>query len=439
MRKLLIKTSICPYTHIYLCDSVIYPMPGRSDSSITQRTGSVISDRMIPTGVARFYRDTILPNSGVFLTLVSQFFNCMMIMFCKLLITDKDLETPMHPLQILFVRMAITYMFCIVYFVFIEKNRDFPFGPKGYRLLLLLRAVGGFVGVGGQYWSLLYLDVSDTVCVTFLAPTVTSFMAYIFLGERFTKVEAIGGLTAFFGVLLIAKPHFLMSAFSHYSSTSGEVDNNADSSGNQKLIGTCFAFFSTFGTGTAMCAIRKIGFNAHPLFMVSIYALFTTVASFVGIIVLPNLSFQTPHTTQQWSLLTAIGVTGFFMQFLLTAGMQREKAARAISMTYTQLVYASIFDFFANGKIPHGWSLLGEIIIVLSVFSIVYLKDSSNTPPPPAGTAALNIDLERDVELSPYHDEDLTHSEIESDFKISGSDDEPALNIAREESNDTTK
>ena len=110
---------------------------------------------MPAASLSGFYKRTVLPNLGICLTLVSQLFNCMMIMFCKLLITDPDFETPLHPLQILFVRMSITYLFCVIYFVFIEKNKDFPLGPKGYRLLLLLRAAGGFVGVGGQYWSLL--------------------------------------------------------------------------------------------------------------------------------------------------------------------------------------------------------------------------------------------------------------------------------------------
>lgn len=370
----------------------------------------------------KFYETYIIPNMGICLTLISQLFNSFMIMVCKILITDKDFETPMHPLQILFVRMTITYIFCIFYFTLYEKNPDFPLGPKGYRFLLFLRSFGGFIGVGGQYWSLIYLNVSDTICITFLAPTVTSFMAYLFLGERFTKVEAIGGFVAFFGVILIAKPHFLLSLFS--SNDNNDINNDSLDNLNLKLIGSCFAFFSTFGTAIAMCSIRKIGFNAHPLFMVSTYALFTAVVSFLGIILLPGLSFQIPHTLKQWSLLTAIGITGFIMQFLLTAGMQREKAARAIAMTYTQLIYASIFDFTVNGKIPQGWSLIGEIIIVCAVFSIVYFKEPEaqkviTTVP----ETALDLDLERDYEMDTYKDNPSTLPDDDSSDKFQLSSD----------------
>ncbi|AWU78103.1 uncharacterized protein C5L36_0E01660 [Pichia kudriavzevii] len=377
--------------------------------------------------LAKLYEDRIVPNLGVYLTLISQFFNSCMIIFCKLLITDKDFKTPLHPLQILFVRMAITYVFCIIYFVFYERNPNFPLGPKGFRFLHLLRAVGGFVGVVGQYWSLLYLNVSDTVCITFLAPTVTSFMAYIFLGERFTKVEAIGGFTAFCGVLLIAKPRFLLDLLSTASTKISEKITEDDiKDSHNRLIGSTFAFVSTFGTGTAMCAIRKIGFNSHPLLMVSIYALFTTVASFLGILIIPGIGFQTPHTVKQWTLLIVIGVTGFFMQFLLTAGMQREKAARAIAMTYTQLVYASIFDYITNGKIPQGWSLIGEIIIVLSVFSIVYFKDL-NQSSSYTSLRDSDRDLESDAISAIELQDNLEGGDTDSNFKIS-SESEPETN-----------
>lgn len=127
------------------------------------------------------------------------------------------------------------------------------------------------------------------------------------------------------------------------------------------------------------------------------------------------------------------------MQFLLTAGMQREKAARAIAMTYTQLIYASIFDFVVNGTIPQGWSLVGEIVIVLAVFSIIYFKEPS--PPPMIaatddGTDNFRIDLEGDVELKPFRDStstapqniEIVHAAESGDFKLSSESDSDVHN-----------
>lgn len=304
-------------------------------------------------------------NLGVYLVLVSQLFNAVMILLCKLILTDPTTDSPLHPLQILFIRMVITYGGCIIYFVFYEKDESFPFGPKGIRLLLLARGLGGFVGVGLQYWSLMYLDLSDTICITFLAPTMTSLLASLVLKEKFTRPEMIGGCVAFIGVVMIAQPEFLFSK-----------DISPNSKG--QIIGSILAFVSTIGTAVAMCSIRKIGFRSHPLFTVSIYALTTIVVSFAGIVLLPGVGFRLPSNVSQWVYLLLIGFTGFFMQFLLTAGMQREKASRAISMNYTQLLYAGLFDWFFFGKIPHGMAAIGEFIIVCAVFLIVYFKEEKD-------------------------------------------------------------
>lgn len=338
-------------------------------------------------------RHHIEQNVGVYLVMLSQLFNCMMNLLCKLILTDPTTDTPLHPLQILFIRMVITYAGCIIYFTLYEKDSSFPFGPKGIRLLLLARGVGGFVGVAFQYWSLMYLDLSDTICITFLAPTMTSLFASIFLKERFTRPEMIGGFFAFLGVVLIAQPEFIFGG-------------NADNSTKGQLIGSIFAFFSTFGTATAMCAIRKISFRSHPLFTVSIYALTTIILSSAGIILLPGIEFRMPSNVSQWVYLSLIGFTGFFMQFLLTAGMQREKASRAVAMNYTQLIYASIFDWAFFDKLPHGLAAFGEVVIVCAVVLIIYFKDTSSKTTTNGGERTGPISLEEGlpaVELFDLH------------------------------------
>jgi len=55
-----------------------------------------------------------------------------MIVACKLLETDGDPESRIHPLQILFVRMIITYIACVIYLK-TRKIEDAPFGPREIR------------------------------------------------------------------------------------------------------------------------------------------------------------------------------------------------------------------------------------------------------------------------------------------------------------------
>lgn len=339
------------------------------------------------------YNSYVVPNMGVTLTLISQFFNSLMILFCKLLLMDPDFDEPMHPFQILFVRMSITYVCCAIYLI-IKHDADFPFGPKGYRKYMIGRGIGGYIAVAGQYFALLYLTMSDTISITFLAPVITSLMAYMFLHERFTKAEAIGGMIAFVGVIFISRPSFIFGGESTMDSTTAGTEAGATtvdqgSSGNGRnletsdpklrLLGSLFALSAPFGTGIAMCSIRKIGFHAHALVTVSFFALIICIFSFLGIMLTPGLNFEMPRNARQWAYLILLGLAGFIMQYLLTAGMQREKAARAIAMSYSQLVYASFFDLVIFGHWPSRMSLIGEFIIITAVISILYCKDDSSS------------------------------------------------------------
>lgn len=359
-----------------------------------------------------FKKNYVDPNYGLILTLISQFFNSIMIVCCKFLFMDTDFEKPLHPLHILFVRMVVTYIFCLIYMWYF-KIEDSPWGPRKYRLYLIGRGLGGFSGVFGQYYALIYLTVSDVTVLTFLSPTVTAIMAWWFLNERYTKIEAIGGLFSFIGVILIARPYFIFGSPQQDDSSSSTVvevvtegaakilkaaantaanvmgSSSSNSSNDRsvettnpmlRLLGSASALSSVFGTGVAMCCIRKVGFGAHPLISVTYFSFITLVISFFGILLIPGLQFELPSTYKQWLLLSIIGFTGFFMQFLLTAGMQREKAARAIAMCYTQMVYAICWDFLFWNHLPNPLSLLGSTIIIGAALCIIYYKPPPNEP-----------------------------------------------------------
>jgi len=84
-----------------------------------------------------------------------------------------------------------------------------------------------FFGLFGIYFSLRYLSLSDAVVLTFLTPFCAGFAASIFLGECFTRKEALASrkyrlslpifflarliviVSSLFGVVLIARPAFL--------------------------------------------------------------------------------------------------------------------------------------------------------------------------------------------------------------------------------------
>ena len=74
-----------------------------------------------------------------------------------------------------------------------------------------------------------------------------------------------------------------------------------------------------------------------------------------------------PHTLSQWGLLLSISISGFANQYFLTRGLQIEKAGRATTMLYTQMLFALALELIVWGTTP-GWdSLAGSGCILGSV------------------------------------------------------------------------
>src|SRR5438105_7785866 len=84
-------------------------------------------------------------NLGLFYIAGAQMFFSMMNLCAKLLSMG---DPPIHPLEIILVRMLITWIGAISYLHY-KKVPDYLIGPKGVRLLLVLRGVVGFFGLFG--------------------------------------------------------------------------------------------------------------------------------------------------------------------------------------------------------------------------------------------------------------------------------------------------
>ncbi|KAK8061383.1 hypothetical protein PG994_007749 [Apiospora phragmitis] len=340
-------------------------------------------------------------NFGLFLVFLAEICASLMTMTTRLL--ETGFETRFHALQIIFVRMLATTILGSLY-MWIKKVPDFPLGDRSVRGLLVLRGCAGFMGLSCSYYSLSYLNISDSTVISFLVPTVTAFICFIALREPFTINEASAGLIAFIGVLFIARPTFLFSANEVEPTTAAralwlasETPEDGGGSGfippviatpEERSLAVLLGVLGTFGAAAAYSTIRVIGKRAHSLVSVNYFAVLATVGSCLIILVHPELEFKLPENAMQWFLLVAIGVAGFLLQFLLTEGLQREKAGRATNLIhcffassqYTQLVFALILERIVWGTTPSGWSLLGAALIIGAALWVMLQKNQGPSP-----------------------------------------------------------
>ena len=101
------------------------------------------------------------------------------------------------------------------------------------------------------------------------------------------------------------------------------------------------------------------------------------IVSIVAIVAVPSVGFRLPSNVQEWGYLVLMGVCGFIMQILLTAGLAHEKSSRATNMIYTQILFALAFDKLIFDTTPGGWSIVGSSLVLGSALYVAVHKEKA--------------------------------------------------------------
>jgi drug/metabolite transporter (DMT)-like permease len=210
-----------------------------------------------------------------------------------------------------------------------------------------------------------YLPLAEATVFRFLVPIVTAWACSVFLGQSFTRKELIAGLVALIGVVIIAHPPWIFGEV-HDDLRPKKPSGIDHVSPAQRIIAIAVSILGVAGASGAYTTIRVIGDRAHALMSVNYFALLATIGSAIALLVIPGIGFRNPQSAREWILLVAMGVLGFVLQFLLTAGLQLDKSSKATSMLYVQIIFALAFDWGIWGVIPGAWSLFGGLIVICS-------------------------------------------------------------------------
>ncbi|KAF2086003.1 hypothetical protein K490DRAFT_10631, partial [Saccharata proteae CBS 121410] len=326
-----------------------------------------------------------LRNRGLGLVLSAQIFGTAMNVTTRIMEVDGNHGKGYHPFQILFPRMCITLLFSASYCRW-NKIEHFPFGAKNVRWLLVLRGLGGFFGVFGMYYSLLYLPLADATVITFLAPSIANLACSITMHEPFTRLEQIAALVSLLGVVLIARPTTLFAnsasnpdatpvpAISNTTATTTEDPSYLTATPAQRFTAILIALLGVLGAACAYTTLRAIGPTTHPLISVNYFSVFCILISLIPLLFVPSIPFLLPVSVADWGWLTLLGSSGFVMQFLLATGLQSERGGRATGMVYAQMVFAAGADRWVFGT-RMGWvSGVGCGLIVGSAVVVAVRK-----------------------------------------------------------------
>ncbi|SPO32169.1 uncharacterized protein UTRI_02726 [Ustilago trichophora] len=365
------------------------------------------------------FRGFVKRNEGILLLGLAQLFFSTMNFFFKLInLLPPEQSAPVTALEIILIRMSITWVGCVGFML--ASGVENPFlGPKGVRKLLALRGFVGFFGLFGLYYSLQFLSLADATVITFLGPLATGLLGYLVLGEPFTLRETFGGIISLSGVVLIARPAFIFGrkaadsdldqpltvdlvnattstgqdstvqigsaivkhivqnftatdALRRSSSSNSTIMDGADGvitidgvTEKQRLFAVGLALLGVCGGAGAYITIRAIGRRASATHSVAYFSLYSTIVS--GFLMwFTGTKFVLPTHPKWIVLLVCVGIFGLAAQILLAMGLQREKAGRAVSVTYLQIVYASLYQLIFLHTPIQPLSAIGMVVILIS-------------------------------------------------------------------------
>ncbi len=181
-----------------------------------------------------------------------------------------------------------------------------------------------------------YLPLAEATSLSFAAPTLVTVLAIVILKEHVTPARAVCVAAGFAGVLLIARPG--SSIFQPAA---------------------LYPLAAALAVALYQILTRKL---AHEdartmLFYTAIVGAVATTAM---------LPWRGAPPIERWQDMLAIASMGFFAtvgHFLFIRALQLAPASGLASISYVQLVFATVLGWFVYREFPDGIALLGMAVI----------------------------------------------------------------------------
>ncbi len=282
------------------------------------------------------------PLQGVLLFALATFFIVVMNAFAKKAAIYHD------PAEIVFYRGLVALPLLLLYGFLTGRRNIFRTSRfKGH----LGRSAAGNVGILTVIWAYSLLPMAEVTAILFVTPLVTTILSALVLKEQVGPWRWGAIIIGFSGVLLIAHPTGI--------SVAG--------------WGVVIALISALSTGTVDIFLRNLGRTEDALTTVFYFLSFGLVAS--GIYML--FRGHAPHP-DAWLPLLGAGIAGGIQLILKTQAFRWAEASLLSPVTYTAIIWATLFGWLFWQDLPALPALAGTSIIIASNLFILWRERLKN-------------------------------------------------------------
>jgi drug/metabolite transporter (DMT)-like permease len=257
-----------------------------------------------------------------------------------------------HPVEAMFFRSFVCLILCTITLRSIGKL----YMIKSANLRnQMIRGVVGSIGMVLTFFALKMLPLSEIQSLLFAAPIFVVLLSYPLLKEKVGIYRIAAAMAGFCGILLIVQP--------------GAISSFAGG-----MVGIAAAFFHAL----IMVILRWLGKSEEPFVTVFYFSLISSV------LVIPALPFFfTMPSLYSLFLLVMIGVCAFALQICLTKSYIYADATIIAPITYLNMLWALLLDFFVWGFVPGAMVVAGAAIIIISNFVIILRESKKKKRPAP--------------------------------------------------------
>ncbi len=223
--------------------------------------------------------------------------------------------------------------------IMIMRTKISPWGNN--RKLLLLRGILGTLALFCVFHGISTLPLATATIIQYTYPTLTAIAAWLLLKEKISGKICFAVILGWAGVMIVAEPLKLL---------------------NKEILFDLNVFIALMGallTALAYICVRKLSKEENQLVIVYYFPL-------LSIPITIPLVLQTGliPTSNELFLLLGVGLFTQLGQLWITKGLSIIPAAKACSINYAQVIFASFIGVIFFGEIVSLKIILGAILVL---------------------------------------------------------------------------
>ena len=258
--------------------------------------------------------------------------------------------------QIVWARYTFHFAIIFIIVIFLELI-GYKSGIKFPKLVKvqILRSIALLLMTYCFFTSLSRLSLAEATIILFFSPLITTMLSPLILKEKVNYSTWLAVIVGFIGMIIVINPNNIIG--------STKIDMYWLSGILYGIAGALF--YSLYQIGTRILA---------PVEPAITSLLFSGAAGLLGttFLVLINYdpasgmqAWKAPNSSE-WSFLIIVGLFGAIGQFLILGAYAKAKAITLAPISYTHIIWATLFGYFFFFSIPSLQTFLGALLIVAS-------------------------------------------------------------------------